>query len=109
MPRNLHSVIFQGMPGWTLKAFCQVSARILEFVPDTEIRVYLTGDAPSPTTDDPQVVAGHQDAIAWTMKQLSNGKYKVFRTAATLEDMEQCAVWCYPTHLPQPQDGLLAY
>ena len=99
--RDLHRIIFQGVNGWSLKSFLQISIRIREFIPDCKIGVYLTGEPPPPTTDDPQVIYAHQKAMEWSDRQLKVGKCEVFNRPAAAEDFAEAAVWSYPTHIPQ--------
>ncbi len=105
MPRNPHCLLFQGVPGWTMKSFFLIAARVREFVPDAEVRVYLSGETPKPTIDDPQVVYSHRQDVAWCEAQMASTPCSVYTRFAMDYDFDHAAVWCYPTHLPQAEDA----
>lgn len=103
MDRNLRSIIYQGAPGWSLQSFLKIATRVLEFIPDVDVSVYLTGGPPPLTSDDPQMVYSHRECLKWIEKQLSSGSYRVFHGAASPDAFERAAVWMYPTHLPESE------
>ncbi len=87
-----------------MKSFFQIAQRVREFVPDAEIRVYLDGPTPTPATDDPQVVYAHRQAVKWCEDQMASDWCDTYHRPAEEADFQHSAIWCYPTHLPQPGD-----
>ncbi len=108
--RNPQSLMFEGIPGWSLQAFLWVAGRVHEFLPETKISIFLTGEAPEPKSDDPQVIYAHRKMLAGINAKMKNGhgKYLVYYSPATAHDFSVNAVWCYPTHLPEGRSADVA-
>lgn len=101
MERNLRRVIFEGVPGWSLRTFLEVAIRVREFIPDAQFSVFLTGEAAPSLSDDPQVLYSYRASLEAIQRHLASGMFEVFHRAATAEDFAEAAVWCYPTHIPE--------
>lgn len=100
--RNPQSLMFEGTPGWSLQVFLWIASRVHEFIPETETSIFLTGPAPEPKTDDPQVVFAHRRMLTDIENKLNADWIdSKWHRSADKRDFERHAIWCYPTHLPE--------
>lgn len=105
MPRNPHSILYEGAPGWSLQSFLWIAARTREYIPDLAVSVFLTSGEPPIRNDDPQVIFAHRAMFADVQKRLNVPWISVEHRRAEADDFERVAVWCYPTHFPE--DGCI--
>ena len=101
MARNPHRIITTGCPGWTTLGSLKVFQRIREFVPDAELRLYLTGGAPTSDSNDPQIVQGFRNMWDQIQQLYKSPGVEVYQTLADQAAFEECAVWCYPAHVAE--------